>query len=184
MNPSQPQAAIYRDYIDLYAVQAAEGKLAFGYNYEKFTIFDNINISEENRRQVISQYCPGTVWYRRDILGDRVAAVGLIFRDFADDPDKFIAESYPKGMRMINIGVDFGGNKSKTTFVATGIIGNFQSICVLADTKLEGGKGTINTDMVCRRLLEFHSFIRSLFPSVPVYAIYCDSAEQMIINTI
>ena len=184
LNPSQPQASIYKNYIDLYAKQAAEGKLAFGYNYQKFTIFDNINISEENRRQVISQYCPGTVWYRRDILGERVAAEGLIFRDFADTPEKFITESYPKSMRMINIGVDFGGNKSKTTFVATCIIGNFQSICALADYKVEGGKGTINTDMVCKKLLAFYKFIRSLFPSVPIYAIYCDSAEQMIINTI
>lgn len=184
LNPSQPQASIYRDYIDLYARQAAEGKLAFGYNYQKFTIFDNINISEENRRQVISQYCPGTVWYRRDILGDRVAAEGLIFQIFADTPEKFIAESYPKSMRMINIGVDFGGNKSKTTFVATAVIGNFQSVCVLADYKVEGSKGTINTDMVCRKLLDFYRFIHSLFPSVPIYAIYCDSAEQMIINTI
>ena len=184
LNPSQPQASIYKNYIDLYAKQAAEGKLAFGYNYQNFTIFDNINISEENRRQVISQYCPGTVWYRRDILGERVAAEGLIFRDFADAPEKFITESYPKSMRMINIGVDFGGNKSKTTFVATCIIGNFQSVCVLADYKVEGGKGTIDTDMVCKKLLAFYKFIRSLFPSVPIYAIYCDSAEQMIINTI
>lgn len=184
LNPSQPQASIYKNYIDLYAKQAAEGKLAFGYNYQKFSIFDNINISEENRRQVISQYCPGTVWYRRDILGERVAAEGLIFRDFADTPEKFITESYPKSMRMINIGVDFGGNKSKTTFVATCIIGNFRSICALADYKVEGGKGTINTDMVCKKLLAFYKFIRSLFPSVPVYGIYCDSAEQMIINTI
>lgn len=184
LNPSQPQASIYKNYIDLYAKQAAEGKLAFGFNYQKFTIFDNINISEENRRQVISQYCPGTVWYRRDILGERVAAEGLIFRDFADAPEKFITESYPKSMRMINIGVDFGGNKSKTTFVATCIIGNFQSVCALADYKVEGGKGTIDTDMVCKKLLAFYKFIRSLFPSVPIYAIYCDSAEQMIINTI
>ena len=184
LNPSQPQASIYKNYIDLYAKQAAEGKLAFGYNYQNFTIFDNINISEENRRQVISQYCPGTVWYRRDILGERVAAEGLIFRDFADEPEKFITESYPKSIRMINIGVDFGGNKSKTTFVATCIIGNFQSVCALADYKVEGGKGTIDTDMVCKKLLAFYKFIRSLFPSVPVYGIYCDSAEQMIINTI
>ena len=113
-----------------------------------------------------------------------MAAEGLIFQIFADTPEKFIAESYPKSMRMINIGVDFGGNKSKTTFVATAVIGNFQSVCVLADYKVEGSKGTINTDMVCRKLLDFYRFIHSLFLSVPIYAIYCDSAEQMIINTI
>ncbi|MGN0665684.1 MAG: PBSX family phage terminase large subunit [Huintestinicola sp.] len=184
LNPSQPQAPIYRDYIDAYAKQAAEGKLAFGYNYQKFTIFDNINISESKRKEIISQYCPGTVWYRRDILGERTAAEGLIFRIFADDPGRFTAESYPQAMRMITIGVDFGGNKSKTTFVATGFIGNFQRICVLADYKVPGEKGTIDTALVCKKLLEFYRYIRSLFPVTPIYAIYCDSAEQMIINTI
>ncbi len=184
LNPSPPKAKIYTDYIDSYASRAESGELTFGYNYEKFTIFDNINIPEENKRQVISQYCPGTVWYRRDILGERVPAEGLIFRQFADDVKKYVVESYPKSLRMITIGVDFGGNKSKTTFVATGFIGNFQSICVLADYKVDGGKGTIDTDLVNRQLLEFYRYITSMFPSVPIYAFYCDCAEQMIINTI
>lgn len=184
LNPSPPKAKIYTDYIDLYKERAESGNLSFGYNYERFNIFDNINIPEGNRRQIISQYCPGTVWYRRDILGERVPADGLIFRQFADDPAKFTAISYPKSMRMIAIGVDFGGNKSRTTFVATGFVGNFESICVLADHKIDGGKGTIDTDLVCKQLLEFYRYISAMFPAVPIYGIYCDCAEQMIINTI
>lgn len=184
LNPSAPEHFIYTEYIDIYAKRSKDGDLGFSYNYEKFTIFDNINIPEENKRQIISQYSEGSIWYRRDILGDRCTAEGLIFTLFAENTDEFIAENYPRSLRMINIGVDFGGNKSKTVFVASGIIGNFSSLAVLADHKIEGGKGTIDTDLICRELARFVRFLRDMFPGAPIGAVFCDCAEQTIINSI
>jgi PBSX family phage terminase large subunit len=184
LNPSPPEHPIYTEYIDKYAKQAADGELAFKYNYEKFTIFDNENIPEENRQATISQYQAGSVWYRRDILGERCSADGLIFRHFAEHRDEYIVGEYPKSMRMINIGVDFGGNGSKTVFAATGIIGNFESLAALADYKIDGEKGTIDINVICRDLLRFYRFIHSMFPTVPVAGIYCDCAETTIITSI
>ncbi len=184
LNPSPREHPIYRDYIDKYAKMQSEGQLAFRYNYEKFTIFDNANIPEENRRAVISQYEEGSVWYRRDILGERCTADGLVFPYFEEHRDEFICDSYPKSLRMINIGVDFGGNGSKTVFVATGIVGNFSELAALADYKLDGAKGTIDIDLICRKLIEFYKFLRSMFPSVPIAGIFCDCAETTIITSI
>lgn len=184
LNPSPPEHPIYTEYIDKYAKRQSEGKLAFKYNYEKFTIFDNVNISEENRRETISQYEEGSVWFNRDILGERCPADGLIFTQFANNRDEYIVENYPQSIRMINIGVDFGGNGSKTAFVATGIVGNFKELAALADHKVEGKKGTIDIDTICRQLIEFYRFLRSMFPGVPIAGIHCDCAETTIITSI
>lgn len=184
LNPCTPGALIYRDYIDKYAQKADEGKLLGGYNYGHFTITDNINITDEQREAFISQYDVNTAEYRRKILGIRCPADGVIFQTFADDPDKFIADIKPKNIRFISIGVDFGGNGSKTTFVATAIIGNFESLCVVADHKIEGGKGTIDPDMINKELLAFYEYLKDEFPRAMIPYVFCDCAEQTLINGI
>ncbi|MCM1525535.1 MAG: PBSX family phage terminase large subunit [Ruminococcus sp.] len=184
LNPGAPKAKIYIEYIDKYARKNNEGSLKGGYNYQMFTIYDNINIPDDKREEFISQFDPDTAEYRRKINGQRSAAEGLIFQRFADTPSKYISDVLPKGLSMINIGVDFGGNMSKTTFAATGIKGNFEKLCAIADHKIKGGKGTIDAVQISRELYRFYCFVRSLYPNTPVKAVYCDHAEQAIINTI
>ena len=48
------------------------------------TLDDNINIPEDGRREIESQYDPKSIWYLRDIKGLRIVAEGLIYRQFAD----------------------------------------------------------------------------------------------------
>ncbi|MGN0587690.1 MAG: hypothetical protein ACI4JF_10420 [Oscillospiraceae bacterium] len=160
LNPDNPRAKIYTDYIDKYAEQNKKCELLGGYNYEHFTIFDNINIPESSKRIFISQYDAQTIWYKRDILGMRCIAEGLIFRKFADVPEQFITDEKAKNIRFISIGIDFGGNGSKTTFVATAMIGKFESIHIIADYKLSGGKGTIDPDKINRELLAFYQYVK------------------------
>ena len=182
LNPCTPGALIYRDYINKYAKKADEGKLLGGYNYGHFTIMDNINITDEQREEFISQYDVNTAEYRRKILGIRCPADGVIFKTFADDPDKFIDDIKPKNIRFISIGIDFGGNGSKTTFVATAVIGNFESLCVIADHKIEGGKGTIDPDMINKELFAFYEYLKYEFPRARIPYVFCDCAEQTLIN--
>lgn len=79
LNPDYPHAPIYSIYIDRYMELDADGKLLGGFNYQNFTIFDNVNITEERKQEIISQYDPTSVWYMRDILGKRVRAEGLVY---------------------------------------------------------------------------------------------------------
>lgn len=74
LNPSAPGSWIYKDFIDRFQAQFGER-----YNYEHFTIRDNASISADRFREIESQYEPGSTWYRRDILGERCAAEGLIY---------------------------------------------------------------------------------------------------------
>jgi len=74
LNPCNPSHRIYKDYIDLYKTQYVGG-----YQYQHFTIHDNLSISEQRKAEIESQYVPGSVWYRRDILGERYIAEGLVY---------------------------------------------------------------------------------------------------------
>lgn len=79
LNPCNPSHAIYKQYIDLY-----KETYVGGYQYEHFTIHDNLSISPERKAEIESQYVPGSIWYRRDILGERCIAEGLIYPMWED----------------------------------------------------------------------------------------------------
>lgn len=184
LNPCTPGAIIYKNYIDNYAKKSEDGALLGGYNYGHFTIADNINITDEQREAFISQYNVNTAEYRRKILGIRCPADGLIFQQFADDPEKFITDKKYNGVKFISIGVDFGGHKSRTVFVASAIIGNYQKLGVIADYKMRGGKGTVDPDRINRELIQFYKYIAALYPNVRILYINCDCASQELINGI
>ena len=70
LNPSSPEHRIYVNYIDKYAAKQENGEFKDGYyNYEHFTIYDNINISDERREEIVSTYEVGSIDYKRDIAG-------------------------------------------------------------------------------------------------------------------
>lgn len=178
LNPSAPASPIYREYLDRYATSLEENF----YNYAHFTIRDNPVITEERFHEIVSQYDPDSVWYRRDILGQRCAAEGLIYRVFADDRSAFTlpVRALPP-LRHINMGVDFGGNRSKTTFVAVGFPVS-GGIVALADHAIGGGKGDIDPVRIHKECLGFCEKVRDMVPGVRLKYIFCDSEAQYLIN--
>lgn len=79
LNPCNPSHSIYRDYIDRYQETGLPG-----YLYEHFTIDDNLSISDARREEIKARYDPSSVWYRRDILGERCVAEGLVYPMFSE----------------------------------------------------------------------------------------------------
>lgn len=181
LNPGNPSAPIYRDYIDAWARMANEGKLVGGYNYMHFTLFDNINLSKQNIEQTLSRYPDTTsVWYRRDIKGERVAAEGLIYRYFANHvEDYLIDEADLPHMQWINGGQDFGGNKSHHTFCAVGIDNRMQTLYVLGAKSYDAAGST--TKDIIDHLNEFFGGIREKYGYVD--RVRADCADPVMINT-
>lgn len=99
LNPSAPGAWIYENYIDRFPEQ-----FGAAYNYEHFTIRDNINISPERIEEIERQYDKASIWYRRDILGERCATEGLIYPMFGEG---CITDEVPERGRYF-ISVDYG----------------------------------------------------------------------------
>lgn len=183
LNPCAPNAPIYTEYLDKYEKMRQNGEVREDfYNYAHFTIFDNPVITEDRLVDITAQYDKSSVWYRRDILGQRCAAEGLIYRKFADSPDSFtVSPPDVRDIRFVNIGIDFGGNRSKTTFVASAFLGN-GSIIVIRDHAVSGGKGEIDAERINRECLGFISNLRGDYPNVYIKYIFADSEAQYLIN--
>lgn len=79
LNPVNPANWIYKEYIDRFPEM-----FAGSYNYEHFTIFDNASISAQRIEEIKRQYIPGSIWYRRDIEGERCIAEGLVYPMYED----------------------------------------------------------------------------------------------------
>lgn len=90
---------------------------------QKYEIFDNIYLPKEYVENLCKEY-EGTVYYDRLIKGLWKRAEGAIYRIFADDPDRFIRPVNIRDIKEIRIGIDFGGNGSGHSFVATAILWN------------------------------------------------------------
>ena len=183
LNPASPDSFIYTDYIDLYAKKAECGEVGEKFfNYGHFTIFDNPAVSGERVSEIVSQYDRDSVWYRRDILGERCAADGLVYPFFANNRERVVVRDVPEGdFEFITIGVDFGGNRSKTTFVATAFT-HSMSLYIIAEHAMSGVKGEIDP---CRVDAEFEEFVRELserYDGVDLRYAFCDSEAQYLIN--
>ena len=184
LNPCHPKHKIYTDYIDKY-------KKAFlgGYLYEHFTLMDNLSITEQRRAEIESQYDVNSIWYKRDILGQRCVAEGLIYKLFANNPQKYYkpleeikgnSKKKMSGISLmeVNIGLDFGGSSSCHAIVATGITPNYESLIVLRSERIEA-EGTKPTD-VDKFASDFVSGILKDFGRCDY--LYWDNAEQVLGN--
>lgn len=182
LNPSSPKHKIYTQYIDKYAKDGLMG----GYNYAHFTIDDNLSISDERREEIKSMYDPNTIWYKRDIMGIRCVAEGLIYQDFADKTEKYLIkkediigkEGQPPKYKLshIKFGVDFGGNGSRHAFTCTGFTYGLRDVIPL---KAKTYEGKITPDKLAEL---FVNFVKECYNEYNKGGeAYCDSAEQVLI---
>lgn len=172
LNPCNPRSPIYEDYIDKYRQQG----LAGGYLYQHFTIHDNATITPERMQEIEDRYDPQTVWYRRDILGERAIAEGLVYQQFADTPDRYIRDRLDNdSITHAVIGVDFGGGTSAHAFCCLGF--TLRGRLVVLDEYYEKTALTPN-----RLANDFVDFVRRCRDRWVVQDAYCDSAEQTLIK--
>lgn len=174
LNPSAPKHKIYSEYIDKYR----ESGLIGGYNYEHFTIADNLSVSEQTRAEIAQRYDVNSIWYRRDILGQRCVAEGVIYRQYADNPDDYIAtNSDIADCIAYNIGVDFGGTGSATTFVCTGFTRGLRKVIPL---RSERHAEELNPEELNNL---FANFVKACYNTYgKPFNVYADSAEQILIR--
>ena len=183
LNPSSPSAAIYRDYLDKFDEAQRSGSVRENYyNYAHFTIFDNPIITEERLSDILAQYDRESVWFRRDILGERCAAEGLIYRTFCDSTDEFLTDRVEvANIDFVTVGVDFGGNRSRTTYVASAIMRD-GGIVILDEHVVPGAKGEIDSVKIEREMFEFLTRQRAMYEGVQIKYVFCDSEAQYLIN--
>lgn len=175
-NPDHPGHPIYKKYVDKYVEEGLD------VNHRKFTIFDNRAISPERIEEITKQYVPGSFWYKRCILGERAAAEGLIFMNFAQEPEKWIRSQPPSDITHVMIGIDYGGTMSASAFVAVGIRLGMTGLCVLKEMKVAGKKGEITPTEIESAFVRFYREFEKEFPIYPIQYIFADSEAQYLTN--
>lgn len=208
LNPSNPRHEIYTKYIDNYDRKQKAGIFPAGYNYEHFTIFDNATLPPGRIDEIVSRYDSDSIWYIRDILGQRTIAEGLVYPKLATSiaakDQKYIipaseamamakrsADDYGQDsaevISEIYIGVDFGGNGSGHAFVASALTAGYEKLIVLRTVRyVEGERDPetgrriedIDPNMLCDLFLQFTAGIVNDYGFVT--KVYVDSAESVL----
>lgn len=144
--------------------------------YLHFTMDDNLSLSEAVRERYRGMYTG--VFFKRYILGEWKSADGVIYRQFADDPERFILDDVPQDIIIGTMGLDFGGNGSAHAGCLVGITRGYRSIVVLDEyyRKEVIDPGTL-TDDVC-------GFVQRAQTQCRAASIWCDSAETTLIKGI
>lgn len=177
-NPESPEHWFKKEWVD----KREEKNIL----YLHFTMEDNASLSEQIKERYRSMYVG--VFYDRFIRGLWVAAQGRIYSALNKDNiisaaewNKRTADDYTDDRRnnilTANIGVDFGGNGSATTFTLSVITRDFNELII--------AKEKVIKEMITPVQLEqaFVDFARESINDYPQCRVaYCDSAEQVLIN--
>lgn len=140
-----------------------------------FRLEDNTFLPEEYVEELKKEYS-GTVYYDRFILGKWVAAEGAIYRVFADRPEPFFGVPADGEIRMVWIGIDFGGNGSAHAACVVGTDARLSKLWVLDEYYR---KEVISPTQLERDLV---GFVQSVKDRWRIAGIYADSAEQVLIR--
>lgn len=187
LNPVYPSHNVYKKYLDRYENQQAEDNFYGGYNFMRCSLFDNTALSDEQRMSFLSKYPDkNSMEYQRYIMGNRACAEGLIFSNFAKDKSPWIVDDLSKfcqsvQKQFISIGVDFGGNGSDTTFVATLFYNNYHGICIVASDKLIMAGGESDAKDFHNKFKEFILFVSSL-GICPIRYAFGDCADPVMVS--
>ena len=153
-----------------------------------FTMKDNpslaLNIIERYERMYKG------VFYDRFILGLWVLASGIIFRYFAENDEPYLFdddEIFDKKGKLkvafskMVMGIDFGGNGSKTTFYLMGYLNRYKDFRGLEEDGLPITED-IDAKAICDKFIEFYRMCIDKYGRVDW--VFPDSASPTMINSL
>ena len=174
-NPESPHHWFYKEWIDESSENAKNVKAKNRLRLH-FMMEDNYSLSDNIRQRYERMY--SGVFYDRYIKGLWVSAEGVIYKQFADNSEDFIADTSPDDIMYCNIGFDFGGNGSAHAGICTGFSKGLQKVAVLEEYYR---KEVITPSQLYSDIIDF---IRRCQSKYNVYDIYFDSAETTLISGI
>ncbi len=180
LNPKAPTHWYYSEILHFHELAQAKDN-TYGYNYGHFTIADNLSVSDEKLKKILSTHEKGTVWYDRDIKGVRIPAEGIVFKDFTEHTDNYIVsrENVPKAFKWVAIGFDIGGNGSAYALTCSAQ-GYDDVIYILKSTKRQAPDLPMNE--VETFVFDFVDSVEKEY-GVTIEDVACDHSD-VIINTL
>ena len=179
-NPDSPSHWLMEDFL----TEEAAKKLDM--QHFRFTLDDNLTLTPQYVANLKSEY--SGMWYDRYILGRWVVGEGAIYTPYTNDPGSYHWQGNKPTLAFVSIGVDFGGTKSATTFVATGFTPGFKEVVILRSERRSSGvnhpdgkpRGAVDDpETLTKGFLDFVRSVKSEYPNCR--DVFCDSAEQILI---
>lgn len=193
LNPKEEEHWYYTDILKFHQEQQEKNQ-KYGYNYGHFTLVDNMSLSDKQISAVLNTYEKDSVWYKRDIRGERAVAEGVIFRRFAENNEPYLYDEESDELferdalgkmlykpSKVIIGMDFGGNGSMTTMVCTLYFNRYHDLRAVKEDGLELSKD-IDADKICEKFIEFYQMCIQKYDRVNW--IFPDSASTTMINSL
>lgn len=140
---------------------------------QSYSIDDNPYLDQEFVKNLKKELY-GTVYYDRYILGLWKRAEGAIYRLFADNYKLFVKQDIPE-LTEINVGVDFGGNKSGHAFVSSGTDHNYKNLYMLES---ERHFGEFRPEDIDNLVIDFAKGVLDRYGRLDY--IYYDNAETVL----
>lgn len=186
LNPKPPSHWYYTEILEFHEEQQKINE-NYGYNYEHFNIFDNMSITDEALKIVLSTYDKSSIWYKRDILGNRIANAGILFDLIANNKERYLTKDKMTG--IITCGVDIGKNGSKHAFCSQIISRSYRNILTIRSDEVDCSNqdGIQDTDGIGVKLKQLRDgFIKHIKYVLMNYGkvdyVFVDSAEPTIID--
>lgn len=186
LNPKPPAHWYYTEILDFHEKMQKENP-DYGYNYGHFNIFDNLSITNEKLKKILSTYDKTSIWYKRDILGQRIANAGILFDLIANNRERYITDDNIVG--LITTGVDFGKNGSKHAFCSQIISRTYHDIQVIRSDEEDCTiqDGVVDNDGIGVKLAQLKKgFLNHIKWILKYYGridyVFADSAEPELID--
>jgi hypothetical protein len=186
MNPVSPSAYIYT-HLDRMSKSVREDGES-DWNYKSVSLFDNNALTDQQKQAYASLFDPNSIEYKRNILGKREAAEGIIYTYFNNNKEKCKVDekdeyTFLKGHKgFVSIGIDYSlGGSSNTAFVASWILDDFRMIYVFADELLDTKDKT--PQWVVDKFKEFLIKVQKRSNNA-VRLIFADYAQKILTNSV
>ena len=187
LNPASENHWLKIDFLDTIEEKGIDAYV------QTYTIFDNEFLSKEFVNNLCKEY-EGTVYYDRYILGKWCNAEGLIYKKFANNPERY-GMDYQCELKTINgkqkwvdnlplgetiIGIDYGGTKSGQAFVCTRIAYDYTKVVTMASIRITD---ELDSKQLLEKQMEFIEYCRNKFHCNIDY-VYPDNEESVHIRSL
>lgn len=183
LNPDAETHWLKTDFLDTIEAKGIDAYV------QTYTIFDNEFLSKEFVNNLCKEY-EGTVYYDRYILGRWCNAEGLIYKKFANNPQKYeinYQSEFKNGKWYDNlplgdtiIGIDYGGTKSGQAFVCTRISYDCTRVIAMASQRITD---ELDSKQLLDKQIEFAEYCRNKYHCSIDY-MYPDNEETVHIRTL
>lgn len=180
LNPKPPRHWFYVDILDYQDALKRQGRNK-GYNYEHFTIADNKSIPTERLLEELSKYDRSSIWFQRDILGNRISASGRIYTSYDFKDVSISAEEISRmDFAEMTVGIDVGGTDA-TCATLTGLAHGWrQAVHIDGMYHHQGIDNRMSSDLYAKMVVEWLIPWTRVYPQIGT--IYVDSANKLFIG--